>query len=79
MHLMESRRLICRKGHVVAMLKTDPGAEGDEFAHGVIDGYCGVCIYCGDSLGFEVATATEYEMWKSREDGHYVGSGAPNG
>lgn len=78
MNTMESRRIVCRKGHVVAMLKTDPGHEGDEFAQSVIDRYDGTCIYCAESLDFQRAEVSDYERWASREDGRYVGTGAPD-
>lgn len=75
---MEGRRVICVKGHTVAVLKTDPGKEGDEFAANLIDNYDGTCIYCGSSLGFTRASLSEFEQYKSREDGRYQGSGAPD-
>lgn len=73
---MEARRIICQRGHVTAVLKTDPGFEGDDQADRVISAYNGGCIYCGDGLRFEAGPLADFEHWASRED-RYQGNGAP--
>lgn len=75
MNEMDARRIVCGRGHLFAVLKTEP-ETGDEFATAFIDRHHGTCMYCGDALRHERAPLHEFNVWISREDRYYT-NGAP--
>jgi hypothetical protein len=70
----DARRIECARGHIVAILKTEP-ETADEFARKVCDSYDGTCIFCGTRLSAIKADVHEFDQWSSREDGRSLGSG----
>lgn len=74
--MMDSRRIVCERGHLLVTLKTEP-ESADAFAADFMASQHDTCMYCGGVLRAEVATIIDFERWASREDGRYQGNGAP--
>jgi hypothetical protein len=74
---MEARRIECARGHVLTVLKTEEGEEGDAFAREVMSAYDDTCLYCNTALTASRAPAYDFERWASRVD-RYQTFGAPN-
>lgn len=75
--MMEARRIECRNGHVVAVLKTEEGEDGDAFAREMMSAYDDTCLYCNTALTALRAPIADFERWASRVD-RYQTMGAPN-
>ena len=74
--MMEARRIECRKGHVLAVLKTEEGADGDDFAREMMNVYDDICLYCEDPIFAVQAPLSDFDRWSSREDRYHT-MGAP--
>jgi hypothetical protein len=73
---MQSMRLECSHGHVVAILKAEPGEEGEAFARETIGHYDGICVYCDGKLTAHAGPIEDFHRWASREDRYHT-MGAP--